>query len=76
MPKNKYFATHPFFSPYLKRAIKKGNFKKGEGVELDSKTFEMFKKHFSDKPPKENPPKASSKKPSTTTGSSASAKEK
>lgn len=76
MPKKTYYATQPFFSPYLKRAIKKGSFKKGEKVELNAKTAEMFKEHFSDKPPKEKTPTPSSGKPSTTTGAPAAAKEK
>ncbi len=80
MSKKKFYVTQDFYSPYLRRAIGKGAFKKGEKIELDAKTAEMFAKHFSDKPPKEDKPpstgKSSSEKRSTPPGAPAAAKEK
>lgn len=74
MSKKKFYVTQDFHSRYLRRAIGKGSFKKGEKVELDTKTAERFSKHFSDKPPKED--KLPSGNKTTPPGTPAATKEK
>ena len=75
MAKKKYFATQDFHSNYLRRTIGKGAFKKGEKIELDAKTVEMFSELFSDKESKEDKP-PSGRKPKTPTGAAGAGKEK